>query len=280
MTRHSFQIVLNIWQFQNSNSQSLDEDKKSDLGTWEKLSWRLNLTSAGGYQAVTQRSAQIWNKKPSSQVLICAALTDHLGRHYICRQNYTTSVFGAKVLHINRDNGKFMTNQRKCFKMPHLWQQTQRCFKTTFMTHILRLTPSHIHCIQLKRGKSLLLTLVTKFLLKGACQVKRWPFVRKPVSASYTAVWVNICTIFTHTHRYLHNIYPNMCYTWVNDYPSVIHTWVNFYTFCVMTVSFFTRLHKMCKKFTQVCPSIHVLHSGNNLPKYNTYLGKYCAKIV
>ena len=38
------------------------------------------------------------------------------GRHDICQKNYTTSVFGAKILHkkcVNRDNGKFTTNQRK-----------------------------------------------------------------------------------------------------------------------------------------------------------------------
>ena len=38
----------------------------------------------------------------------------------------------------------------------------------------------------------------------------------KPVPASYTAVWVNIYTIFTHTHKYCVNIY---LYTmWVNIY--------------------------------------------------------------
>ena len=44
-------------------------------------------------------------------------------RHDICQKNYTASVFGAKILHkkcVNRDKGKFTTNQRKCFKMSNL----------------------------------------------------------------------------------------------------------------------------------------------------------------
>ena len=74
-------------------------------------------------------------------------------RHDICQTIYTTNVLGSTFYTkkcVNHDNGKFTTNQRKCFKMPNL------CFKTTFLAHILRWT---------KKGVSLLLALVTKFYL-------------------------------------------------------------------------------------------------------------------
>ena len=44
-------------------------------------------------------------------------------RHDICQKIYTTRVFGTKILHkkcVYRDNAKFTTNQRKCFKIPLL----------------------------------------------------------------------------------------------------------------------------------------------------------------
>ena len=109
--------------------------------------------------------------------------------------------------------------------------------KIRFMVHILRLTlyhlfplmkPNHIYCIKLKNGNSLLLALVTKFRLQGACQYKRWTLKRKHVPDSFTAVWVNIYPILCkylpvrNVGKYLQNCVQYlpkcMCYTWVNNY--------------------------------------------------------------
>ena len=47
--------------------------------------------------------------------------------------------FGGNILHkkcVNRDNGKFTTNQRKCFKMQNFWQKAKLLQNYIHGTHI------------------------------------------------------------------------------------------------------------------------------------------------
>ena len=121
------------------------------------------------------------------------------------KKNYTTGVFGANFLHkkcVNRDNGKFTTNQRKCFKMPNLWQKCkdaskQHSWHTYYDWHFISINETKSYPLHLaEEGK---VTLV------GSCN--KVPPVRRMSNQNMDickgnlfpppAVWGNIYTIFT-----------------------------------------------------------------------------------
>ena len=136
-------------------------------------------------------------------------------RHDICQKIYTTSLFGAKILHkkcVNRDNGTFTTNQRKC----------QIYYKNAKMLQ------NNIHGTYITIDKEGNVPLVG---------------------------WVNIYTIFTPTHKCcvninLYTMWVNCSTIFTQYLPKYVQKLGKFlHILCVhntKNVTFSKLLHKMC----------------------------------
>ena len=66
-------------------------------------------------------------------------LCDMIFVEFFTRPEFLRPEFYPKKC-VNRDNSKFTTKPRKCFKMTNFWQKTCKCFKIKVMADILSLT--------------------------------------------------------------------------------------------------------------------------------------------
>ena len=128
-------------------------------------------------------------------------------RHDICQIFYTTGVFEARILPQKvRKSRQWQIYDKTALMLQNdkFTTKTCKCFKITFMADIISSMKPKQELKKEKSGssflsldvtrESLLLALVTKFHLKGACQSKKWIFLKE---RDIHNKWVNFLNYYT-----------------------------------------------------------------------------------